>query len=183
MPGRPARHPASQVRRQEERRGSPPSAGPGGFHPGGPSKAPKSEVKLKILDRQKAVPAAAPLISPRDALARLPSDFGEFRKEHFLALYLNVRRELLCRETVSIGTLTQSLVHPREVFYPAILHGAASLIVAHNHPSGDPSPSGEDVATTERLKEAGKLLGIPLDDHIIAARSSFFSFRMKGLLP
>ncbi len=129
-------------------------------------------------------PREAPILSsPSGVVARVPASLRRARKEHFLAFYLNARGGLLYQETVSIGTLTQSLVHPREVFYPAIVHGACSVIVLHNHPSGDSTPSQEDVRTTERLKEAGRLLGIPLEDHLIVSDSGFFSFREKGLLP
>lgn len=99
-----------------------------------------------------------------------------------MAIYLNVRnRELAC-ETVSIGTLTASLIHPREVFGPAIATLAAGLVLAHNHPSGDPSPSREDRDITRRLAQAGGILGIPLIDHVIISESGYFSFREHGLI-
>jgi DNA repair protein RadC len=83
---------------------------------------------------------------------------------------------------VSIGTLTATLVHPREVFAPAISCGAASLVVAHNHPSGDPTPSHEDRLLTQRLSEAGRLLGLQLDDHLVIGRSGYVSLRQLGIL-
>lgn len=104
------------------------------------------------------------------------------RKEHFVAFYLNARSQMLHYETVSIGTLSASLVHPREVFAPAISHTAAALIVAHNHPSGDCTPSSEDKDATRRLSRSGELLGIPLLDHLIVAERGFFSFKEHGLL-
>ncbi|MBI4346121.1 MAG: DNA repair protein RadC [Elusimicrobia bacterium] len=104
------------------------------------------------------------------------------RKEHFVALYVNARNRLLHVETVSIGTLTASLVHPREVFGPAVERAAAGLIVAHNHPSGDPRPSAEDRAATRRLERAGRILGVPLLDHVVVAESGYYSFREEGLL-
>ncbi|OGR87870.1 MAG: hypothetical protein A3J74_06345 [Elusimicrobia bacterium RIFCSPHIGHO2_02_FULL_57_9] len=104
------------------------------------------------------------------------------RKEHFIAFFLNARRQMLACETISIGTLSTSLVHPREVFAPAIAHCAAALIVAHNHPSGDCTPSSEDREATRRLCRSGQLLGISLLDHLIVSESSFFSFKEHGLL-
>ena len=103
-------------------------------------------------------------------------------KEHFIALYLDVRDNLIYRETISIGTLTASLVHPREVFAPALEKRAAGIIVAHNHPSGDPEPSPEDRSATRRLVSAGKLLGIGVLDHVIVTKTGFFSFKAKNLL-
>lgn len=101
-----------------------------------------------------------------DALAQL-HNIRNHKKEHFVALYLNARNELVYRETISIGTVNASIVHPRDVFAPAIAHNTTGVIVAHNHPSGNPTPSPEDEAVTLRLKEAGNLLGIKLIDHII----------------
>lgn len=124
----------------------------------------------------------APLLdTPSRVMERL-SFLKDKRKEHFVALYLNACNRLLHEETVSIGTLTASLVHPREVFSPAVERGAASVIVAHNHPSGDLRPSPEDRETTRRLVGAGRLLGIPLLDHLLVAGSGYLSFREKGLL-
>ncbi|MBI4051930.1 MAG: DNA repair protein RadC [Elusimicrobia bacterium] len=104
------------------------------------------------------------------------------KKEHLVALYLTGRHQLIEQEVVSIGTLSSSLVHPREVFAPALEQRAAAVVVAHNHPSGDPSPSREDQEVTARLIKAGRLLGIELLDHIIVADSSYFSFKEKGFL-
>jgi DNA repair protein RadC len=88
-------------------------------------------------------------------------------KEHFVALYLNARHELIHKEIASIGTVDASLVHPRDVFAPALIHNAIAVIVAHNHPSGDATSSPEDKEVTHRLKEAGRLLGISVLEHII----------------
>jgi DNA repair protein RadC len=89
------------------------------------------------------------------------------QKEHFVGLYLNTRHELIHKELVSIGTANASIVHPRDVFAPALMHNAVAVIVAHNHPSGDATPSAEDKDVTHRLKEAGRLLGISVLEHII----------------
>jgi DNA repair protein RadC len=95
-------------------------------------------------------------------------------------LLLDGRHRLITTEEVSVGTLTASLVHPREVFRDAIRNAAAALVLVHNHPSGDPSPSAEDRSVTERLRSAGLLLGIRVLDHVIVADSGYFSFREAG---
>jgi DNA repair protein RadC len=118
----------------------------------------------------------------RAAAGLVPESVRAARKEHFLILCLNARRQLVHRETVSIGTLSASLVHPREVFSPAIAHAAAAVVAVHNHPSGDPTPSAEDRDVTRRLQRAGELLGIPLADHVVVSELGFFSFRERGLL-
>jgi DNA repair protein RadC len=106
--------------------------------------------------------------SAKDAVAQL-QELRTAKKEHFVVLYLNARNQLIHKETVSIGTLNANLVHPREVFKPAIDCLAASIIIAHNHPSGDAEPSDDDLAITKRLQEAGKLLGIEVIDHVVVA--------------
>lgn len=102
------------------------------------------------------------------------------RVEEFWALYLDAKGRLLHESQISRGTLTSSLVHPREVFAPALLHRAASVVVAHNHPSGDPDPSHEDLATTTRLRKSGKLLGIDLVDHVVVGFGRYYSFLEMG---
>jgi DNA repair protein RadC len=104
-------------------------------------------------------------------------------REHFLAVLLDTRRRVKGVCVVSIGTLSASLVHPREVFRPAIVAGAAAVVLAHNHPSGDPSPSSEDRDVTQRLVSAGQTIGIPVVDHIIVGDDGeFYSFREHGIL-
>ena len=98
-------------------------------------------------------------------------------KEHFYVMHLDVRSRVTLVELVSLGTLNASLVHPRETFRRAIMQGSASIIVAHNRPSGEVEPSDEDTKVTNQLFEAGKILGIILHDHIIFAKDKFFSFR------
>jgi DNA repair protein RadC len=104
------------------------------------------------------------------------------RIEEFWALYLDAKGRLIHQSRISQGTLTSSLVHPREVFAPALLHRAASVLVAHNHPSGDPDPSSEDHAVTKRLCKVGQLLGIGVLDHVVVGAGKYFSFLEKGLL-
>jgi len=101
-------------------------------------------------------------------------------REHFLVLHLDVRHTVLCFDRVTVGTLDGSLVHPREVFKSALLSSAATVVLVHNHPSGDPSPSAEDREVTRRLVEAGKLLGVPVLDHVVVGENSYYSFRETG---
>ena len=112
----------------------------------------------------------------KDAVAQL-TDIRDLKKEHFVVLYLNARNQLLHKETISIGTLNANLVHPREVFEPALEYSAAQIVAAHNHPSGDPKPSEDDVEITKRLTEAGKMMGVEMMDHIIVSKNGSFSFR------
>jgi len=102
-------------------------------------------------------------------------------KEYFITLHLDGKNKISCMEEVSVGSLNQSIVHPREVFKTALLSSAAAIILIHNHPSGDPAPSREDREITRRLKEAGELLGIRVLDHIIVGES-YLSFVEQGLL-
>ena len=118
---------------------------------------------------------------PEDVQAHV-RDLARARREHFVVLLLNARHELQGRETVSIGSLNASIVHPREVFLPAILHSAASVVLVHNHPSGDPEPSEEDLSITRRLVEVGELVGIEVLDHVIIASRGTTSFRNRKLL-
>jgi len=102
-------------------------------------------------------------------------------KEHFITLHLDGKNRIICIDRVSVGSLNQSIVHPREVFKSAVYSSAAAIILVHNHPSLDPAPSREDVEITRRLKECGELLGIKLLDHIIIG-DGFTSFAEQGIL-
>lgn len=126
--------------------------------------------------------AGAPVISgPKDAAevarAVLPTD-----REGFAVIHLDTRLRVRSVEVISIGTLNATLVHPREVFKGAILANAAGIILSHNHPSGNPDPSREDIGMTKRLVAAGKLMGIDVLDHVIVAGPSFYSFKSRGAL-
>ena len=114
----------------------------------------------------------------------LQTYLADVDREHFVVLLLNQKNRIVGVNTVSIGSLTASVVHPREVFKPAILSNAAAIILAHNHPSGAPQPSQEDRVLTVRLVTAGKLLGISVLDHVIIGdgTSAYFSFADEGLL-
>jgi DNA repair protein RadC len=103
-------------------------------------------------------------------------------KEYFITLHLDGKNRISCLDVVSIGSLNQSIVHPREVFKTALLSSAAAIILVHQHPTGDPSPSSEDIAITRRLKEAGDIIGIKILDHCIIGKDDYISFVEKGLL-
>ncbi len=103
-------------------------------------------------------------------------------REHFMAIYLNARNEMVFKKPMFIGTLNANLVHPREIFSEALKQNAASVILAHNHPSGDAEPSEDDLTITKRLIEAGKIMGIDVLDHIIITKTKVFSFKEKKLI-
>lgn len=120
--------------------------------------------------------------SPGDAAGLVMEELRHKLREHFRVLLLDTKNRVLGIEDISIGSLNASLVHPREVFRPAIRKACASMILIHNHPSGDPTPSREDVEVTKRLTEAGRLMGIEVLDHLVIGDGRFVSFREKGLL-
>ncbi|MBN1458637.1 MAG: DNA repair protein RadC [Armatimonadetes bacterium] len=115
-----------------------------------------------------------------DAAALLMEDLRHRSQECLAAIFLDTRNQVICVRVLSIGTLTGSPAHPREVFREALLYRSAKLIVCHNHPSGDPAPSKEDVALTARLVEAGDLIGVPLLDHIIIGAGRYVSLKEAG---
>ncbi len=123
-----------------------------------------------------------PKINAPEDIYKLVKHIAKFKKENLIGLYLNARNQVIKQETVSIGTLTSSLVHPREVFEPAISNHAASLALVHNHPSGYLVASEEDVEQTKKISAAGKLLGITLIDHVIISNKGFVSLREEGFL-
>lgn len=149
----------------------------------GPSNA--FGIKLfQAISERYAIEKITPKIlldSPKKVCKFLQEKIGKEKKEHFMILYLDTRSSLIVDE-ISVGTLNASLIHPREVFSKAILNNASHVIVAHNHPSGDSKPSNDDIATTRRLVEAGKLLGISVIDHIIVTKTSCFSHSQAGLI-
>lgn len=120
-------------------------------------------------------------VSPQSVYESLKEIAGN-KKEHFIAIYLDTKNQEITREVISIGTLNASIVHPREVFEPAIRCLANSIVIVHNHPSGDPTPSHEDVLITKQLKDAGELLDIHIVDHLIITKSGYVSFKEQGLL-
>jgi DNA repair protein RadC len=122
-----------------------------------------------------------PLRTQQDILARL-SDIRTKQQEYFICLSLDGGQRLIAQRTITIGTLDTVLAHPREVFADAIADRAASVIVAHNHPSGEVAPSAKDISLTQQLAAAGQLLGITLRDHIIVTKTEHFSYRQHHLL-
>ena len=137
---------------------------------------------LLIKDHVLPYTSASLILTPLDVYALVKEYLQGTDREHFIALFLDSRSAVIGINTVSVGTLTESLVHPREVFKGAILANAASLIIAHNHPSGEHFPSEADLAVTSKLKESGRILGIPLEDHVVIGTDAFTSFRQEGLL-
>jgi DNA repair protein RadC len=118
---------------------------------------------------------------PEDAAAYLMPRYGSQPVEQFGIVLLDTKHRVLRARLLSVGTLDASLVHPREVFRAASAGGAAAIVLFHNHPSGDPTPSPDDVALTRRLRAAGELMGIDVIDHVILADTRYFSFREKGM--
>ncbi|MFQ3542627.1 DNA repair protein RadC [Halobacillus rhizosphaerae] len=120
--------------------------------------------------------------SPEDGADFVMEEMRDLKQEHFICLFLNTKNQVLHRQTIFIGSLNASIVHPREVFKEAVKRSAASIICAHNHPSGDPTPSQEDIHVTRRLQECGKMIGIELLDHLVIGDRKFISLKEKGYL-
>ena len=120
--------------------------------------------------------------NPQSVVKAIRASIKDKAKEHFKLILLDTRNKIIGISTISIGTLNASLVHPREIFKEAIIHNSASVVLAHNHPSGDPEPSEEDLTITKRLVESGKILGIEVIDHIIIGKTNFSSFKERGLI-
>lgn len=135
------------------------------------------ELGRRLLQEKKPVKLVSPL-SVYESLQHYAAN----KKEHFIVLYLDTRGQEIGREIISVGTLNASIVHPREVFEPAIRYLANSVIVVHNHPSGDPTPSREDILVTKQLKDAGEILDIAVLDHLIITHSGYMSFKEQQLL-
>ncbi|MCR4431473.1 MAG: DNA repair protein RadC [Tepidanaerobacteraceae bacterium] len=120
--------------------------------------------------------------TPADVKSLLMEEMRFLQKEHFKVILLNIKNHVISVEDISVGSINSSIVHPREVFKPAIRRSSASIVLVHNHPSGDPTPSKEDVDITRRLVEAGKLLGIDVVDHVIIGNGIYISLREKGII-
>ncbi len=147
----------------------------------GPAKACEIVAVFELGRRLLKDKQAVLIISPREIWEQL-KDIRASKKEHFVVFFLNTQNEEIEHELISVGTLNASLIHPREVFEPAIKHLASHVILAHNHPSGSLEPSDEDLAVTKRLSEAGRLLGIEVLDHVIVTGKGYTSFKEKNLL-
>jgi DNA repair protein RadC len=122
------------------------------------------------------------ITTPKDVAEYLMEEMRYLKKEYLKLVMLNTKNVIISIKDISIGNLNTSIVHPREVFYEAIKNSSASVVICHNHPSGDPTPSREDISITTRLKECGKLLGIELLDHIIIGNGTYTSLKEKGML-
>lgn len=118
--------------------------------------------------------------SPQDAATYLMPDMTSLNQEHFVVLFLNIKNQIIHKQTIFIGSLNASIVHPREIFREAVKRSAASIICAHNHPSGVPTPSTEDIEVTKRIVEAGYIIGIELIDHVIIGDHQYISLKEKG---
>jgi DNA repair protein RadC len=150
----------------------------------GLAKATQIKAALELGRRLEAGAGEKPrpmLRSPEDVAGEVRSQLKGKKKEHFLVLCLDTRNRLMNRRLVSIGSLDTSIVHPREVFKEAVSSCAASVIFAHNHPSGDPEPSKEDIELTKRLARAGEIIGIDVLDHIIVCDKSLVSLKARNL--
>ncbi len=120
--------------------------------------------------------------SPQDAASFLMPEMSSLNQEHFVVLFLNTKNQVIHKQTIFIGSLNSSIVHPREIFREAVKRSAASIICAHNHPSGIATPSPEDIDVTKRIQEAGYIIGIDLIDHIIVGDHQFISLKEKGYM-
>lgn len=150
----------------------------------GPAKAVQLKAGIELGRRMANSRFTMPVIirSPQDAAEILTEQLRYLQKEHFVCLFLNTKNHVIGQETLSMGSLNSSIVHPREVFRAAIKCSSASIICAHNHPSGDPTPSPEDISLTSRLHQAGEIIGIDVLDHLIIGDSSFVSLKEKGYM-
>ena len=150
----------------------------------GPAKATCIKAALELSSRFKARPleSLTRFTSPSQVFEHLDYEFRDRRKEYFMALLLDGKNRIIKRVQISEGSLNQSIVHPREVFNVAVRDSAAAIILLHNHPTGDPTPSPEDLEVTRRLCEAGELMGIKVLDHIIIGDGTFYSFTERGVM-
>ncbi|MCL6451474.1 MAG: DNA repair protein RadC [Acetobacteraceae bacterium] len=145
----------------------------------GPAKVAQIKAALE-LGRRLASPGVRPTVkSPRDVADLVMERMRYLDREHFQVVLLNTRNQVLGVELVSVGTLSSSVVHPREVFKAALRRSAAAIILVHNHPSGDPTPSPEDVGLTRRLSQGGHLLGVEVLDHVVIGDGCFVSLRER----
>lgn len=150
----------------------------------GPAKAAAIKASLEIASRLNTARLmnGERFTSPEQVYRHYHHRLRDRRKEYFMALLLDGKNRVLREVRISEGSLNQSLVHPREVFSPAVRESAAAIILVHNHPSGDPTPSREDREITRRLKDAGELMGVKVLDHIIIGDGGFISFTNEGML-
>ena len=137
---------------------------------------------LKVADSQGRETNHARIVNDPKIVAEYLAHLKDLKQEHVVLLTLNSRKHLIKRHVISNGTLDAALMHPRELFLPAIKDHASTVILAHNHPSGEYTPSEDDQIITRRMITAGKILGIALIDHVIVAKEGFYSFQEHGLI-
>ncbi|RII00730.1 JAB domain-containing protein [candidate division NPL-UPA2 bacterium Unc8] len=140
------------------------------------------EILKRLETQDKEISGDTVISSPKDVAEFAQPILKDKKKEYFLIFPLDSRNRIAKESIISVGTLTANLVHPREVFKEAISRNAVQIIVIHNHPSGDPEPSEDDLEITKRLIESGKILDIEVFDHIIVAKNAFFSFKERRLI-
>lgn len=150
----------------------------------GPAKAAQVKAALEFGRRvtEQKIDDRAVIRHPEDAADLVMEEMRSLDREQFRALLLNTKHQLIGREIISIGTLNSSMAHPRELFKNAIKRSAAAMILVHNHPSGDPAPSQEDIGITKRMMEAGGIIGIEILDHLIVGDNRFVSLKARGLM-
>lgn len=141
----------------------------------------KAALSLGIRASRQSVAPKYRIENPIHAYHLVKEELAFEKREVFMVILQDVKGHAITHQTVAIGTLSNTLIHPREVFYPAVRHKAASIILVHNHPSGDPTPSQQDVDVTHALIEVGKIMGIPVNDHLIIGDQGYVSLRQKGI--
>ncbi|MBI2125517.1 DNA repair protein RadC [Candidatus Woesearchaeota archaeon] len=142
----------------------------------GPARASQLVALFELYTRMNCKNELKKISSAKDVAELYFPKIQSLQKEHFMAIYLDTKNNIVAEETITVGILNSSLIHPREVFHGAIKHLAHTVIVLHNHPSGDPEPSLEDLQVTKVLEKTGKIMGIPLLDHIILGKDSWWSW-------
>lgn len=147
----------------------------------GPAKTSQIIAAFELAKRLTKKPKKLLITKPKIIWQQL-QEIRDKKKEYFVVFYLDSQNQLIKKEVISIGTLNASLVHPREVFEPAITNFSAQIIIAHNHPSGNSQPSEDDILLTNKLIKAGQILDIPLLDHVIVTENHYFSFQENKLI-
>jgi DNA repair protein RadC len=137
---------------------------------------------LKVVRHGRIQDKSVHYTSPTAVINLVSKDMRRLDREHFVVLHLDVRQNIIAKETVSIGTLNETYAHPREVFRAAVINGSHAIILVHNHPSGDPTPSKADLETTQRLDDAAEIMGIDILDHIIIGSKTHWSFKSMAAL-
>lgn len=147
-----------------------------------PKKRKQAEILLDLVKKVIDGEEPSTIRSPEDVYHLLASELLSLEQEHFIVLMLNAKNRIILKETISIGTINATVVHPRDIFRTAILKNAAGIICVHNHPSGDPTPSQQDIELTKGLFDVGGIMGIEIIDHIIIALDGYVSLREQGLM-